>query len=51
MDGEYLVYNEMGHGYAEFGGTYEECQDYIKYTKRDDLMIIKNRNNGNLSLV
>jgi len=44
MDGEYLVYNEMGHGYAEFGGTYLECQEYIRFSEKTDLMIIKNRN-------
>jgi hypothetical protein len=45
MDGEFLVYNGMGHGYAEFGGTYEECQDYIGFSEKTDLMIIKNRDN------
>ena len=38
---EYEVYNDYGHGYAEFSGTYEECVDYKGI--REDLMIMKSR--------
>jgi len=44
MEEEYIVYNEMGHGYGEFEGTYLECQRYIELSERTDLMIIKNKN-------
>lgn len=39
---EYEVYNDFGHGYAEYSGTYEECVAYKG--ERVDLMIIKSRN-------
>jgi len=38
---EYEVYNDYGHGFAEFEGTYEECIIY-KGNKKD-LMIMKSR--------
>jgi len=40
---EYEVYNEYGHGYCEFSGTYAECVNYKG--DREDLFIMKSRTN------